>query len=98
MRPSNVPVQVQGLTGAVAVPAGYQHSLALLSDGTVMAWGDNGFNQLGQSDGIGGIQSSNVPVQVRVASPAAGTLWTVGAQETQGQCCLRPLALTTSSG
>jgi alpha-tubulin suppressor-like RCC1 family protein len=61
---TNVPVQVQGLTSAVAVSAGYQHSLALLSDGTVMAWGDNGFNQLGMSDGIGGIQSSNVPVQV----------------------------------
>jgi alpha-tubulin suppressor-like RCC1 family protein len=62
---SAVPVTVQGLTGAVAVSAGDQHSLALLSSGIVMAWGDNGFNQLGQPDGFpGGIQSSNVPVQV----------------------------------
>src|SRR5947209_4987503 len=36
---SMVPVQVKGLTGSVtAVSAGYEHSLALLSNGTVMAW------------------------------------------------------------
>jgi hypothetical protein len=33
-----------------------------------------------------------------LASPAPGTLWAVGAQETQGQCCLRPLALAITSG
>jgi alpha-tubulin suppressor-like RCC1 family protein len=61
---SAVPVKVEGLTSAIAVSAGYQHSLALLSNGTVMAWGDNGFDQLGTSDGVGGIESSNVPVKV----------------------------------
>jgi alpha-tubulin suppressor-like RCC1 family protein len=62
---SDAPVKVKGLTGAVAISAGQQFSLALLSNGQVMGWGDNGFNQLGQFNGFpGGIGSSNVPVQV----------------------------------
>ena len=35
---SNVPVQVFGLMGAVAVAGGANHSLALMLDGTVRAW------------------------------------------------------------
>ena len=38
----NTPVEVSGLSGVVAVSAGYCHSLALLGDGTVRAWGYNG--------------------------------------------------------
>ena len=41
------PVQVPGLTGVVAVAAGYYHSLAVKTDGTVWAWGDNDYGQLG---------------------------------------------------
>jgi alpha-tubulin suppressor-like RCC1 family protein len=47
------PVQVKGvggvglLTGVLAVSAGYEHSLALLSNGTVAAWGDDEWGQLG---------------------------------------------------
>jgi alpha-tubulin suppressor-like RCC1 family protein len=44
---STRPVAVGGLSGVVAIAAGAQHSLALLSDGTVMAWGDNESGQLG---------------------------------------------------
>jgi alpha-tubulin suppressor-like RCC1 family protein len=77
---SNVPVTVQGLSGAVAVAAGSGHSLALLSGGTVMAWGDNGFNQLGRPNGFpGGVGSSNVPLQVpglgKTAAISAGGLF-----------------------
>lgn len=57
---SNVPVQVSGLTGVVAVEAGWGHSLAMKSDGTVWAWGLNSYAQLGN----GGSTDSNVPVQV----------------------------------
>ena len=63
------PVQVHGVDNAqppnglsdiVAVAAGYDHSLALASDGTVYAWGDNIFGALG-------VNSNNdhyYPVQV----------------------------------
>jgi alpha-tubulin suppressor-like RCC1 family protein len=44
---SREPVPVSGLSGVVAIAAGAQDSLALLSDGKVMAWGDNESGQLG---------------------------------------------------
>jgi alpha-tubulin suppressor-like RCC1 family protein len=61
------PTQVKGpngegyLTGVQAIATGSQHSLALMSDGTVYAWGGNHHGQLGigTSEGI-----SNIPVQV----------------------------------
>lgn len=52
--PSSVPVAVT-TTGAlngktvVAIAAGSYHSLALCSDGSVYAWGDNSFGQLGDN-------------------------------------------------
>jgi alpha-tubulin suppressor-like RCC1 family protein len=46
-RTSDVPVEVTDVSGATAVAAGAQHSLALLEDGTVMAWGEDESGQLG---------------------------------------------------
>src|SRR5207248_1925258 len=57
---SNVPVQVSGLTGVVAMAGGYAQSLAVKSEGTGWAWGYNGNGQLGN----GGSANSAVPVQV----------------------------------
>ena len=53
------PVQVLGLTGVVAISAGYSHSLALKVDGTVWAWGSNAQGQLG-----GTYPSASAPVQI----------------------------------
>ncbi|MCX6378835.1 MAG: Ig-like domain repeat protein [Armatimonadetes bacterium] len=45
----NVPVQVSNshLTGVVQIAGGGIHSLALTSDGLVLAWGDNTYGQIG---------------------------------------------------
>ena len=46
-RHSELPVTVQGVSGATAVAAGARDSLALLGGGTVMAWGENKYGELG---------------------------------------------------
>jgi alpha-tubulin suppressor-like RCC1 family protein len=58
---SNLPIAVIGQTEAIkAIAGGGEHSLALLSDGTVWAWGYNAFGQLGN----GTNNNSNIPIQV----------------------------------
>jgi alpha-tubulin suppressor-like RCC1 family protein len=42
-----LPVQVSGLTDVVSIGAGVSYSLAIKKDGTVWAWGDNTYAQLG---------------------------------------------------
>jgi alpha-tubulin suppressor-like RCC1 family protein len=79
-----LPVQVVNvtdtgpLTDVKAVSAGFDYGLALLDDGTVVAWGDNGDGQLGDGTETGNACSTNwyvnpcndTPVQVM---NAAGT-------------------------
>lgn len=69
---SDLPVTVSGLKGVVAVSGGADFSVALISNGTVMAWGYNAFGQLG--DGLE--SSSDVPVAMselsEVVAVAAG--------------------------
>ncbi|HSA98962.1 MAG TPA: hypothetical protein VLF17_07775 [Candidatus Nitrosotenuis sp.] len=55
------PVKVSGLSGIVAVSAGGYHSVALKSDGTVWAWGDDYHGQLGDGRKL---QYRPTPVQV----------------------------------
>ena len=57
---SSTPAEVPGLTPVTQVAAGGLHSLALRSDGTVWAWGNNFFGQLGD----GTVTASSTPVQV----------------------------------
>lgn len=54
---SPTPAPVPGLSGVIEIAAGEQHSLALLADGTVMAWGSNMDGQLGNG-GIDGPECS----------------------------------------
>jgi alpha-tubulin suppressor-like RCC1 family protein len=63
---STVPVEVKGLDEATAIAAGYYSSLALLSSGKVMAWGNGGDGQLGDGSEF----DSDVPMQVTGLSEA----------------------------
>src|SRR5206468_12390945 len=56
----DTPAQVSGLSGVIAISAGYRHSLALLSSGAVVAWGEGTSGQLGN----GANADSDVPVAV----------------------------------
>ena len=58
---SDVPVQVSGLSGVTAIAAAGGHSLALLSSGKVMAWGENEYGVLGD----GNTEDSQTPVLVK---------------------------------
>jgi alpha-tubulin suppressor-like RCC1 family protein len=55
------PVEVKGLGGVTALAGGEAHSLALLENGTVVAWGDNTDGELGDGSTTG----SDVPVPVK---------------------------------
>jgi alpha-tubulin suppressor-like RCC1 family protein len=71
---SERPAPVVKLSGVTAIsagggfPQGGGHSLALLEGGTVMAWGNNGFGELGN----GTTTNSDVPVLVSELSGAKG--------------------------
>ena len=70
---SDVPVAVQGITDATAVAAGGEDGLALLANGTLMAWGNNNAGELGSTPSPG----SDIPVAVAglsgVSAISAGT-------------------------
>lgn len=68
---SSTPGQVSGLTDVVAVAGGASYSLALKSDGTMWAWGNNDVGQLGNGESGSGL-TSITPVQVEDPSDASG--------------------------
>ena len=83
-----IPVQIPGEIRIVA--AGGSHTLTIKTDGTLWAWGDNLFGQLGLGEDI---EYSNVPIQVgndtdwkavtaggdhTLAIKTDGTLWAWG--------------------
>ena len=86
------PVQVNNLDNVIAISSGLQHCLALKSDGTVWAWGDNGWGQLGDRTTI----DRYIPTQVKnlegiiaisaghyhsLALKSDGTVWAWGDNE-----------------
>src|SRR5439155_1113418 len=67
---SPTPVEVTGISTAVALEAGIFHTCVLLQDGRVECWGDNQFFQLGNDPPAN--NASSTPVTVNgVTSPAA---------------------------
>jgi alpha-tubulin suppressor-like RCC1 family protein len=73
---SLTPVQVMNLSNVTALAAGTgSSSYALRSDGTMWAWGENGFGQLGNTSAG---RKATQPVQVaisNVTSIGAGSTW-----------------------
>jgi Regulator of chromosome condensation (RCC1) repeat len=63
---SNVPVAVSGLSGVTAISGGFEHRLALLGNGKVMAWGNGADGMLG----LGSEAGSDVPVEVSTLGEA----------------------------
>ena len=67
------------MNGVTAIAAGHAHSLALLSDGSIAAWGDNTYGQLGISPTTA--TNSVVPIHVpglnNVVAIAAGAYHTL---------------------
>jgi alpha-tubulin suppressor-like RCC1 family protein len=66
--PVSTPVQVQGVSGGLAVAAGQLNSVGLGDDGTVWTWGDNANGALGNGTGL----SSILPVQMTNVTGAIG--------------------------
>ena len=56
----STPVLVSGISNAIAVAAGSDHTCAVLSSGSVQCWGNNNYGKLGN----GTLAGSNVPVTV----------------------------------
>jgi alpha-tubulin suppressor-like RCC1 family protein len=89
---SSVPVKIGTATNWKAIAAGDMHSLAIKTDGTLWAWGDNDYGQLGITCS-GSCSSAGAPTQVgtdtnwkdvdggfdlTIALKTDGTVWTWG--------------------
>ncbi|MFG2112084.1 Ig-like domain repeat protein [Streptomyces sp. NPDC048718] len=76
--PHPTPAEVHLPAGAhaVAIASGWLHSLALTSDGRILAWGYNGYGQLGD----GTTTNRSTPVEVDLPAGAEVTAFTAGGE------------------
>jgi alpha-tubulin suppressor-like RCC1 family protein len=96
---SDTPMPVPGLTGVTAIAAGDNHDLVLLQNGTLEAWGDNSFSELGTGT-VNGPQTTPVAVPglTGISAIAAGegqdlALTTTGVLDTWGLDSGTPVAV-----
>lgn len=75
------PVQAQGLSEVTEVAAGADHTLALLSNGTVEAWGDNAHGQLGNGSTTSSLSPVSVSGLSHIVAIAAGTEFSLALEE-----------------
>jgi alpha-tubulin suppressor-like RCC1 family protein len=87
---SAVPVPVLGLLGIRAIAAGGESAYALRGDGTVWAWGDGAWGQLGnafitytpkQVTGVSDVVAIAASERTAYALRADGTVWAWGAND-----------------
>jgi hypothetical protein len=68
-------IYLLALSGAVALAAGYSHTCALLTDGSVNCWGDNDFGQLGFANRIRALMPQEVTMlNTGLFSPCTSTI------------------------
>jgi alpha-tubulin suppressor-like RCC1 family protein/flagellar biosynthesis protein FliR len=88
---SNVPVSSGGLTtGAATIAAGARHSLAILPDGTIKAWGRNQAGELG--NGL----TTDLSTPVQVLTSTVGPVKLSGVIAVNGNAS--PITTTSLSG
>jgi alpha-tubulin suppressor-like RCC1 family protein len=86
---TNIPVQVIGLTNPASLSAGGFFSLALMSNGTVMAWGQNNYGQCGNGSntncllpapvlGLTNVAAISGGWEATLALLSNGTVWSWG--------------------
>ncbi len=77
-----IPTTIPGLTGVKQVAAGWDHSVALMNDGTVKAWGSNEYGQLGIPDQVDSLMDpTTIPDLTGVKQIAANGWHTVALME-----------------
>jgi alpha-tubulin suppressor-like RCC1 family protein len=74
-----------GLAGVTAVAAGWDHALALKSDGTVVAWDGNQYGESTVPDGLSGVVSIAAGQDHSIALKSDGTVVAWG-RNNFGQC------------